>query len=39
MLKELIDEKLLDKEVKKNDVQEQVNKFNSIMNKIKAALK
>ena len=39
MLKELIDEKLLDKEVKKDELKEQVSKFQSIMNKIKAALK
>ena len=35
MLKELIDEKLLGK---KDDIKKQVNKFQSIMNKIKAAL-
>ena len=39
MLKELIDEKLLGKEVKKDELKEQVSKFQSIMNKIKAALK
>ena len=39
MLKELIDEKLLGKEVKKDELKEQVSKFESIMNKIKAALK
>ena len=39
MLKELIDEKLLGKEIKKDELKEQVNKFQSIMNKIKAALK
>ena len=39
MLKELIDEKLLGKEVKKDELKEQVNKFESIMDKIKAALK
>ena len=38
MLKELIDEKLLGKEVKKDELKEQVSKFQSIMNKIKAAL-
>tara|TARA_Y100000593_G_C4134464_1_gene249037 strand:- start:105 stop:548 length:444 start_codon:yes stop_codon:yes gene_type:complete len=38
-IKELIEERLLGKEVKKNDVQDQVSKFNSIMDKIKAALK
>ena len=38
-LKELIDEKLLGKEVKKDELKEQVSKFESIMNKIKAALK
>ena len=37
-LKEIIDEKLLNKETKKSDIQEQVSKFQSIMNKIKAAL-
>ena len=39
MLKELIDEKLLGKEVKKDELKEQVNKFQSIMDKIKAVLK
>ena len=39
MLKELIDEKLLGKEVKKDELKEQVSKFQSIMDKIKAALK
>ena len=39
MLKELIDEKLLGKEVKKDELKEQVSKFQSIMNKVKAALK
>ena len=39
MLKELIDEKLLGKEIKKDELKEQVSKFESIMNKIKAALK
>ena len=38
-LKELIDEKLLGKEVKKDELKEQVSKFQSIMDKIKAALK
>jgi thioredoxin len=38
MLKELIDEKLLGKEIKKDELKEQVSKFQSIMNKIKAAL-
>ena len=37
-LKELIDEKLLGKEVKKDDLKKQVSKFQSIMNKIKVAL-
>ena len=39
MLKELIDEKLLGKEIKKDQLKEQVSRFESIMNKIKAALK
>ena len=39
MLKELIDEKLLGKEVKRDELKEQVSKFQSIMNKVKAALK
>jgi len=39
MLKELIDEKLLGKKVKKDELKEQVSKFQSIMDKIKAALK
>ena len=39
MLKELIDEKLLGKEVKKDELKEQVGTFNQLMNKIKAALK
>ena len=39
MLKEMIDEKLLGKEVKKNETQEQLNKFQSMMNIIKKALK
>ena len=38
MLKEMIDEKLLGKEVKKNETQEQLNKFESMMNIIKKAL-
>jgi thioredoxin-like negative regulator of GroEL len=36
MLKEMIDEKLLGK---KDELKEQVSKFESMMNKIKAALK
>jgi len=39
MLKEMIDEKLLGKEVKKDELKEQVNTFQSLMNKIKAVLK
>ena len=39
MLKELIDEKLLGKEVKKDELKEQVGTFNKLMNKIKAVLK
>ena len=39
MLKELIDEKLLGKEVKKDELKEQVGTFNQLMNKIKAILK
>ena len=39
MLKELIDEKLLGKEVKKDELNEQVGTFNQLMNKIKAVLK
>ena len=39
MLKELIDEKLLGKEVKKDELKEQVSKFEYIMNKIKEILK
>ena len=39
MLKEMIDEKLLGKEVKKNKMQEQVSKFEAMMNTIKKALK
>ena len=39
MLKELIDEKLLGKEVKKDELKEQVGTFNKLMDKIKAALK
>ena len=38
-LKELIDEKLLGKEVKKDELKEQVGTFNKLMNKIKAVLK
>ncbi len=38
MLKELIDEKLLGKEVKKDELEEQVSKFKSLMNKIKKAI-
>ena len=39
MLKELIDEKLLGKEVKKDELKEQVGTFNQLMNKIRAILK
>ena len=39
MLKELIDEKLLGKEVKKDELKEQVGTFNELMKKIKAVLK
>jgi thioredoxin len=39
MLKEMIDEKLLGKEVKKDELEEQVGTFNQLMNKIKAVLK
>ena len=39
MLKELIDEKLLGKEVKKDELKEQVGTFNKLMEKIKAVLK
>ena len=39
MLKEMIDEKLLGKEVKKDELKEQVGTFNQLMNKIKAVLK
>ena len=38
MLKELIDEKLLGKKVKKDELEEQVSKFKSLMNKIKKAI-
>tara|TARA_R100000008_G_scaffold9736_1_gene4906 strand:- start:117 stop:575 length:459 start_codon:yes stop_codon:yes gene_type:complete len=38
-LKEMVDEKLLGKEVKKNEMQEQVSKFESMMKTIKDALK
>jgi len=38
-LKELIDEKLLGKEVKKDELKEQVGTFNKLMDKIKAVLK
>ena len=38
-LKELIDEKLLGKKVKKNEMKEQVSKFESMMKTIKDALK
>ena len=38
MLKELIDEKLLGKEVKKDELKEQVSKFQQMMNTIKKAL-
>ncbi len=38
MLKELIDEKLLGKEVKKDELKEQVGTFNQLMNKIKKVL-
>ena len=37
-LKELIDEKLLGKEVKKDELKEQVSKFRSLMDKIKKAI-
>ena len=39
MLKEMIDEKLLGKEVKKDELKEQVGTFNKLMEKIKAVLK
>ena len=39
MLKEMIDEKLLAKKVNKNEMQEQVSKFEAMMNTIKKALK
>ena len=39
MLKELVDEKLLGKEVKKNEMKEQVSKFEAMMKTIKDALK
>ena len=39
MLKDLIDEKLLGKEIKKDELKEQVGTFNKLMNKIKAVLK
>ena len=39
MLKELIDEKLLGKEVKKDELKEQVGTFNELMDKIKKVLK
>ena len=39
MLKELIDEKLLGKEVKKDELKEQVGTFNKLMEKIKEVLK
>ena len=39
MLKEMIDEKLLGKEVKKDELKEQVNTFNELMAKIKKVLK
>ncbi len=38
-LKELIDEKLLGKKVKKDELKEQVGTFNELMKKIKAVLK
>ena len=38
-LKELIDEKLLGKEIKKDELKEQVGTFNKLMKKIKAILK
>ena len=38
-LKEMIDEKLLGKEVKKNELKGQVSKFEAMMNTIKKALK
>ena len=38
-LKEMIDEKLLGKEVKKNEMKEQVSKFEAMMKTIKDALK
>ena len=38
MLKELIDEKLLGKKVKKDELKEQVSKFQSMMDTIKKAL-
>ena len=38
MLKELIDEKLLGKEVKKDELKEQVGTFNKLMEKIKKVL-
>ena len=39
MLKDMIDEKLLGKKIKKNEMQEQVSKFEAMMNTIKKALK
>ena len=39
MLKELVNEKLLGKEVKKDKLEEQVGTFNKLMDKIKAVLK
>ena len=39
MLKEMIDEKLLGKEVKKDEMKEQVSKFEAMMKTIKDALK
>ncbi len=39
MLKELIDEKLLGKEVKKDEMKEHLNKFEAMMKTIKEALK
>ena len=38
MLKDLIDEKLLGKEVKKDELKKQVSKFKSLMDKIKKAI-
>ena len=39
MLKEMIDEKLLGKKVKKDELEEQVGTFNQLMKKIKEVLK